>query len=283
MTAVKSSAVQSTIKKSLGAAVLLVLAACGGGGGGSGGAAAPTAGTVAPGTANAAGTFNTPGIFRPAGNANGALYETVFSVLPTGEVYAFVYKNAAPFGVLHGTITGTGASFTTNDLTGYGYQVQNGGGIVVNQAISAGTVSLNSASITFQVDGTTVTANSAVGQVKNGGGTLYDNPLPLAGNYTARVNTVGFNSSQLPSVPVTIAADNSFTATAAGCTINGQITDLAAPNGGKAIKTATATFGGAGCSFNGQTVQGISTQVAAGDVFIQMISPDGQRQITFEM
>jgi hypothetical protein len=209
-------------------ALCAALMACGGGGG-----STPT--TIA---GNGEGAY-----FGPV--SNGATHYTL--VLEDGTYYA-MYGNQVSgvlsvTGLIQGTGTGSNGSFTSTNLRDYPFS-----GAPISGSLSAS----YTATPTFNGTITEPTATfTFTGAAPATSGYVY-NQAPVFSNI---VGTWAMTTHTGNALTINIAANNTFTGTAGGCSFSGTIAPRPT---GKNVYNVNVTFGAAPCALPNQSESGIA-------------------------
>lgn len=216
----------TTFRLSLALLLTTIIAACGGGGGG-GGSSTPTSGGTAEGLW--IGTASTG-------------YGVAALVLENAETWGFYYSGSTTAGVLYGTATGNGSTFTASG-TDFNFYTR--------------------ASTPGNLNGTVVSGSSISATSSNNGNVslVYDSSynIPaslnsIAGNYTGWGVT-----KSTPSESITFAINSAGAISASGlnCSVSGSVSPRAS---GKNVYNVSTTFTGNGCALgNGVTTTGVAT------------------------
>lgn len=224
-------------KLNLLAAIIITsfLTACGGGGGGGDSSAS---------TPTSSGTAE--GLWTGTSSTG---YGVATLILDDAETWGFYYSGTTTAGVLYGTSTGSGTTFSASGTDFNFYTRTSAAGSL------SGTV----------IPGTSINATSS------SGGTVsliydsnYNTPASLAavaGNYT------GWAVTKLtPSQSITYVIDSTgnISASILNCSVSGTI---APRTGGKNVYNISTTFTGSGCALgSGVTTTGVATLIPIGGV-----------------
>ena len=215
-----------------------VLAGCGGGGYGGGG-----------GSMYAPQSFAAQGLW--AGNSSaGTTINAV--ILETGELWSISSLNGTVYGLDHGTVTLSGASYYSSG-TSYA-------GNITEYNIPNGAVTPGSISGTF-VPQTSLNATSAFAEATFSAtySTAYDTPASLsalAGTYSH----ADYNGNP---VSVSVNATGAFSGSSGSCTFSGTATPRSS---GKNVFNIAATFNGGSCALGTKTVNGVGILTVSGSV-----------------
>lgn len=229
-----------------GMAAMVAVAGCGGGGGSAG--ASPFGATPSPSPSPSPSP-------APAASAEGLWvgstslgFDLTLLVLETGDSWA-VYRSATGIaGVVHAQQSWDGSTVQGN---GFDYSVAN------RARFTAGLSARYTAKGTQ--DGT-LTSNAVPSTYTTTYSTDYDQPATtaaIAGTWSLSA----FTLAGATTATVQLAPEGTFAGTDPNCTSSGA---LAPRSGNRNAYTLTATFAGAACPFDGETLTGVATLVSDG-------------------